>query len=226
MFVSELPYTKDQSLFLLFPTAKSNSDIWEMNKDIFGLIQRLMTKKGSEQLRKVLDGINDEVLLLPTIIYPDLFELENELPIDRLLETLGIQKLLDPYISEKHISSSMYGFTVQNTHFGGAMHRAYVKVIPRKSVTAGAVTMFFTKNELSFQSNVETDRSKCKNSFIWLIYDRYSHNILFTGVMNDLFSPVSRDDIKSPFERSVAYIRRISQSFRNCCQAVINFFTR
>ncbi|KMQ90330.1 hypothetical protein RF55_9928 [Lasius niger] len=175
MFVTELSYLhKTQSLYLLFPYVQSCiHNCWIIGQNISGLVERLTTKEGSDELRKVLEG---QVSLSESVIYPE-FEVEYELPIDELLEDLGIRQLLEP----DH--SNLSNFTRENLHLGGAMHRVYVKVTP-ENVTAGAVNMFFIKNEATFKSIEGTNYSQYKNSFVLLIYDRHRHDILFTGVMN------------------------------------------
>ncbi|KMQ90329.1 hypothetical protein RF55_9927 [Lasius niger] len=176
MFVTELSYLhKTQSLYLLFPYVQSCiHNCWIIGQNISGLVERLTTKEGSDELRKVLEGQGSSP---ESVINPVFIELEHELSIDELLEDLGIRELLEPHHSD------LSNLTHENLHLGGAMHRAYVKVTP-ENVTAGAVNMFFTKNEATFKSIEETNYSQNKNSFVLLIYDRNMHDILFTGVIN------------------------------------------
>ncbi|CAL1678520.1 unnamed protein product [Lasius platythorax] len=166
---------KTQSLYLLFPAVQSIvTNTWEVDENISGLVERLTTKEGSDELRKVLEGQGSSP---ESVINPVFIELEHELSIDELLEDLGIQELLEPHHSD------LSNLTHKGLHLGGAMHRAYVKVTP-ENVTAGAVNMFFTKNEATFKSIEETNYSQNKNSFVLLIYERNMHDILFTGVIN------------------------------------------
>ncbi|CAL1678521.1 unnamed protein product [Lasius platythorax] len=187
MFLTELPYiNKTQSLYLLFPAVQSTATyIWEVDENIFGLVERLTTNAGIDKLRKELEG---QVSLPESVINPEFLEmqheLEHELPIDELLEDLGIRELLEP---DKAILSN---FTHENLHLGGAMHRAYVKVTPKK-VISGAVNMFFTKNEATFKSFEKTNNSQYKYSFVLLIYDRDRHDILLTGIINKNQLPTS-----------------------------------
>ncbi|KMQ85162.1 serpin-like protein [Lasius niger] len=180
MFLTELPYMhKNQSLYLLFPAAKSiETCAWEVDENISGLVERLTTNAGIDKLRKVLES---QVSLPECAIYPEFLEmeheLEHELPIDELLEDLGIRELLEP---DKAILSN---FTHENLHLGGAMHRAYIKMTPEK-VISGAVNMFFTKNEATFKSFEKTNNSQYEYSFVLLIYDRDRRDILFTGIIN------------------------------------------
>ncbi|KMQ84219.1 antithrombin-iii-like isoform 2 protein, partial [Lasius niger] len=173
MFVTELLYmNKTQSLYLLFPAVRSIvTNTWKVDEHISGLVERLTTKKGTDELRKMLDKqeSSTEKLLIKKVIYPDFFELQYELPMDQLLTYLDRESLKPDEVS--------------NLSSGGAMHRAYIKITP-VNVVASAVNMFFTKNEAFFNLSEGIDNSECKNSFVWMIYDRPNRTILFIGVMN------------------------------------------
>ncbi|KMQ83404.1 serpin-like protein, partial [Lasius niger] len=110
-----------QSLFLLFPAVQSIfPNNWEVDKIVSGLVERLTTNEETDVLRKVLDNQESSTAKLSTEseMYPDFFELENELPIDQLLVDLTIRELSEPD------NASLPNFTDENMHFGGAMHRA------------------------------------------------------------------------------------------------------
>ncbi|KMQ85161.1 antithrombin-iii-like isoform 2 protein [Lasius niger] len=189
MFMTEVPYiNQSHSMFVLFPAVQSDQDRykWEIDhQSISGLIEKLTTEEGTDELRKVLDFSPQPPI--ENLILPDSFNLEYDLSIDELLQDLGIQQLLEP----DH--SSLSNFSDDDLHLGGAMYRAYVRV-HSTHVTAGAINIFFTKNEGSFKSIEETNYSQYKQSFVWLIYDRLCHTILFIGVINKNLPQVSSSE--------------------------------
>ncbi|KMQ88209.1 serpin b3 [Lasius niger] len=176
MFVTESRIKiKTASLFLLFPAVQSCiPNCWEIDPNISGLVERLTTKEGVDELRKVLDKqeTSTEMLSTGSVIYPDFFELENNLPLEKLLELLEPDMARRPNI-----------FDDKNQHFGG-MHRAYFKVTS-ENVVAGAVNMIYENNKVYFTSIEETNYSEYKNSFVSLIYERVSRTILFIGIINN-----------------------------------------
>ncbi|CAL1678526.1 unnamed protein product [Lasius platythorax] len=188
-FMTELPYiNQTHSMFLLFPAVQSDKDRykWEIdNRSISGLIERLTTEEGTDELRKVLDFSQQPPK--ENLILPDSFNLEYDLSIDELLQDLGIQQLLEP----DH--SSLSNFSDEHLHLGGAMHRAYVRM-SSTHVTAGAINIFFTKNGGSFKSIEETKYCQYEQSFVWLIYDRLWQIILFVGVINKDLPQVSSSE--------------------------------
>ncbi|XP_029157841.1 uncharacterized protein LOC114930265 [Nylanderia fulva] len=179
MFVTRIALTSRTWLFTLFPAVQelSNPNIWKIDEDISGLVERLATKEGAEMLREILSlKISLEELPDKTMIYPDYFELEHELPIDQLLEMLDIKHVLSP---EK---ANLFGFTEENLHLGSANHRAYIK-FTSKDVTANAINIFYTKYGGSLSSLQKNNNcTQCKNSFVWMLRDINEHKILFTGV--------------------------------------------
>lgn len=186
MIVNELPFqNKTESLFLLFPAKMSPTKTkgkirFESSDEILQLVERLATKEGIDELRKVLDG--DEALPpVNPIIRPFVLEFADELPIDELLRTLGAGDLLK--LEKNHLQN--FVAEGQTLHLGDAVHRAYIRVTPEERTIASAITVLFTKNEGFFQPMNEANHTKCKYSFVLLIYDRSSHTILFLGAINN-----------------------------------------
>ncbi|XP_029157862.1 serine protease inhibitor 88Ea-like [Nylanderia fulva] len=172
MIVTELPFIdKNLSLFVLFPAVKFSAT-WIVRGELLELFERLATREGIDELRRVLDDEESSTVKLQKVIYPNFFELQNELGINKLLNTFDTVRL--PY------------FTAQNLHLGGAKHCAYIKVIPLNSVkvTAGAINMFFTKDGGSFKPVQNINHSRNSNKFICLLYCKDSHTILFIGIVN------------------------------------------
>ncbi|XP_029157860.1 serine protease inhibitor 88Ea-like [Nylanderia fulva] len=181
MFISELPFAdKNLSLILLFPAKKFPK--WKIGGTILELVERLTAREGIDELRRVLldnQESSTKILREEMLLYPDFFRLENELDINDLLNELGIKSFLEPD------KSTLSKFTDENLHLGGAKHRAYIKVT-QKTVTAGAVNIFFTKEEGSFKPTAGiNDFIYRGKKFLWLLYCRESHTILFIGSVNE-----------------------------------------
>ncbi|CAL1678527.1 unnamed protein product [Lasius platythorax] len=197
-FMTELPYIKKTlSMFLLFPAVKSDQDPDEWKVDhqsISGLIERLTTEEGTEELRKVLDF--PPLPPMENSVLPESFYLEYDLSIDELLQDLGIQQLLEP----DH--SSLSNFSRKDLHLGGAMYRAYVRM-SSTHVTAGAINIFFTKDGGSFKSIEEAKYCQYEQSFVWLIYDRLCQTILFLGVINKDLPQVSSSEQTASSSKTV-----------------------
>lgn len=177
VYILELPYKgNDISMFVLLPpfsVARSAQDPTNEPRDsIRQLVERLATKRGSEELRKWLDDgmLTQEVeLSLPR------FEIERELPVGHLLHALGAGELLSP------AAADLRGFVAdgeQNLHLGDAVHRARIEVT-EEGTTAAAATAIF-----SFRSSrpIEPVIFNANHPFVYLIYDKHSHSIIFTGI--------------------------------------------
>nr|XP_012222669.1 PREDICTED: thiamine transporter 2-like [Linepithema humile] len=184
VYILELPYKGDEiSMFVLLPpfsvarSAQNPSD--EPRDGIRQLVERLATKRGSQELRKWLDDgmLTQEVeLSLPR------FEIERELPIGHLLHALGAGELLSP------AAADLRGFVAdgeQSLHLGDAVHRARIEVT-EEGTTAAAATAIF-----SFRSSrpIEPVIFNANHPFIYLIYDKQSHSILFTGIFRTPGAP-------------------------------------
>lgn len=196
MIVNELPFqNKMESLFLLFPAKMSPTKTkrkirFESSDDILQLVERLATEEGIDELRKVLDG--DEALPpVNPIIRPLVLEFADELPIDELLRTLGAEDLLK--LEKNHLQN--FVSEGQNLHLGDAVHRAFISVTPSERTIASAITVLFTKNEGFFQPMDEVNTTKCKYSFVLLIYDRSSHTILFLGAINNKHDDINEEKL-------------------------------
>ncbi|XP_029157848.1 serine protease inhibitor 88Ea-like [Nylanderia fulva] len=201
MIVTKLPFVdKNISFFLLIPAWRCRNE-WFVYK-ISDLAKQLMTEEGIDELRGALDAEcpYDRFDKKDDIIYPDSFELENELEMDKLLDKLGIQDLLQPD------KATLSKFTDENLHFGGAIHRAYIKVTT-ENVIASTVNMFFTKKEASFNSSNDINNSACTQNFLWLLYCKKSRTILFIGSIN-------KENPLSPSEEGRGFVDRIRKMFK------------
>ncbi|XP_012537205.3 serine protease inhibitor 88Ea [Monomorium pharaonis] len=176
-YILELPYKGNEvSMFVLLPpfsTARSLQNPPSEPRDgIRQLVERLATEKGSRELRDLLDNglLSREVeVSLPR------FTLERELPIGQLLHALGAGELLAPDVAD------LRGFVAdgeRNLHLGDAVHRARIEVT-EEGTTAAAATAIFT-----FRSSRPTEPAvfNANHPFVYLIYNKADHTILFTGV--------------------------------------------
>lgn len=183
MFITELPLlNKPQSLYMLFPAKKlsSESNIWKINEDISGLVERLTSTFGINCLRQVLDENTSliEKTIEGILICPDMFIVEKQLPIRILLDHLNITTTLE------HDEAKLNDFTDENLLLGHYVHRAYIKMA-KGNVIAGVMNMFLTRDETTRFEKFNTlfDETLPKYSFVWLIYDRLNSIILFIGVI-------------------------------------------
>ncbi|KYN14444.1 Antithrombin-III, partial [Trachymyrmex cornetzi] len=176
-YILELPYKGDEiSMFVLLPpfstTRSAQNPSNEPQDGIHQLVQRLATEKGSQELRELLDdGLppREVEVSLPR------FELERELPISQLLHALGAGELLTPGAAD------LRGFLAdgeQSLHLGDAVHRARIEVT-EEGTTAAAATAIFT-----FRSSRPTEPAifNANHPFVYLIYNKADHIILFIGV--------------------------------------------
>ncbi|XP_071649029.1 serine protease inhibitor 88Ea isoform X1 [Temnothorax longispinosus] len=176
-YILELPYKGNEiSMFVLLPpfsTARSVQNPSNEPQDgIRQLVERLATEKGSRELRELLDdGLppREVEVSLPR------FEFERELPISQLLHALGAGELVTLNVAD------LRGFVAdgeQTLHLGDAVHRARIEVT-EEGTTAAAATAIFT-----FRSSRPTEPAifNANHPFVYLIYNKADHTILFTGI--------------------------------------------
>lgn len=163
-------------MFVLLPpfsTARSaQTPSSEPQDGIRQLVERLATEKGSRELRELLDdGLpsREVEVSLPR------FELERDLPISQLLFALGASELVTPNVAD------LRGFLAdgeRTLHLGDAVHRARIEVT-EEGTTAAAATAIFT-----FRSSRPTEPAifNANHPFVYLIYNKADHTILFNGI--------------------------------------------
>lgn len=186
MIMNEIPFqNKSESLFILFPATlkirmseKFTEKHFTICRDISALIEKLTTREGIDELRRVLD--NDEVSLssMEYIMKPSI-RFGNDLPINKLLRALGLGELLrsnEPHL-QNFVSEGEY------LRLGDTFHRAYLNVSPTEGTTASAISILFTKNEGSILPVTRLNWTKCEHTCLLLVYDRSRHAILFLGIM-------------------------------------------
>lgn len=175
-YILELPYVGDEiSMFVLLPPfrmlSRQNFEDNGAQDNIRQLVERLATEKGSRELREIMEnGLTREVdVNLPR------FEMEKELPVGEMLHALGAGELLAPQVAD------LRGFVAdgeESLHLGDAVHRARIEVT-EEGTTAAAATAIF-----SFRSSRPNEPAvfNANHPFVYVIYDKQSHTILFTGI--------------------------------------------
>lgn len=176
-YILELPYKGNEiSMFVLLPpfsTARSQQIPGnESQGGIRQLVERLATQKGSQVLRQLLD---DGMSLQEVEVSLPRFEIERDLPVGQLLIALGAGELMTPGAAD------LRGFVAdgeRGLHLGDAVHRARIEVTEEGTTAAAATSL------ISFRSSrpIETIIFNANHPFVYLIYDKIGHNILFTGV--------------------------------------------
>lgn len=162
-------------MFVLLPpfsTTRTLSQDSEPQDGIRQLVERLATEKGSRELRQLLD---DGMSPREVEVNLPRFEIERELQLNQLLYALGAGELLSPGIAD------LRGFVADgepSLHLGDAVHRAHIEVSEEGTTASGATAIF------SFRSSRPTEPAvfNANHPFVYLIYDKPDHTILFTGI--------------------------------------------
>ncbi|XP_014475805.1 PREDICTED: serpin B3-like [Dinoponera quadriceps] len=175
-YVLELPYKGNEiSMFVLLPPSvivQSQNPGIEPRNSIHQFMERLATQRGSQELRELLD---DGMPLREVEVSLPRFELERDLQVGQLLTALGAGELMVPNVAD------LRGFVAdgeRGLHLGDAVHRAKIEVTEEGTTAAAATALF------SFRSSRPTEPAvfNANHPFVYLIYDKKSHTILFSGV--------------------------------------------
>lgn len=183
--VLEIPYKGNEvSMFVLLPPfatarAQDSSQPAADRDGIYQLIERLSTETGSAELRDLLDSNTPPqqvMVLLPR------FEVEKELPLATLLHALGAGELMMPNMAD------LRGFVEEGEtplHLGSGVHRAKIEVT-EEGTTAAAATALYT-----FRSGRPSVPAvfNANHPFLYFIYDKTGHEILFTGIYRTPSAP-------------------------------------
>lgn len=187
-YILELPYVGDEiSMFVLLPPfrvlSRQNSELGAQD-NIRQLVERLATEKGSRELLEIMEnGQTREVdVNLPR------FEIEKELPIGQMLHALGAGELLAPSAAD------LRGFVAdgeESPHLGDAVHRARIEVTEEGTTAAAATALF------SFRSSRPNEPAvfNANHPFVYLIYDKKTRTILFTGIFRKPAAPNSEPSV-------------------------------
>lgn len=186
--VLELPYKGEEiSMFILLPpfvaarSLNDGSNPIEGDGGIRNVIQRISTEAGSSELRMLL---NDGMPSREVEVSLPRFSLERELPLVELLRSLGAGSLVTVNAAD------LRGFLAdgeKSLHLGDAVHRAKIEVT-EEGTTAAAATAIF-----SFRSSRPSEPAvfNANHPFIYFIYDKPTHSILFCGIYRSPSAPTS-----------------------------------
>ncbi|XP_060646232.1 serine protease inhibitor 88Ea-like [Drosophila nasuta] len=190
--VSFVPMMKQKGIFLMNPDERLGAHVLQLpyrtsfNKDSedsdisMVIVLPPFSNDAVEQVLQKLSAENLEASLneaSPREIEVSLpkFEFEQRLELVPILRTMGVTQIFDKDASFNDFS------TEQGINFGDAKHLAKIKVDEEGS-TASAATVL-----VSFRSArpIEPTKFECNHPFVFLIYDRKSSAILFTGIYRD-----------------------------------------
>ncbi|KAH8359163.1 hypothetical protein KR093_004876, partial [Drosophila rubida] len=191
--VSFVPMMKQKGVFLINPDERLGAHVLQLpyrtshtedenaDSDISMVI--ILPPFSNDALEQVLLKLNAETLeaslndASPREIEVSLpkFEFEQRLELVPILRQMGVKQIFDKDASFNDFS------TEQGINFGEAKHMAKIKVDEEGS-TASAATVL-----VSFRSArpIEPTKFECNHPFVFLIYDRKSSAILFTGIYRD-----------------------------------------
>lgn len=186
--VLELPYKgQDISMFVLLPpfaAARSLNDgtgSIEGDGGIRNVIQRISSETGASELQMLFeDGMppRQVEVSLPR------FSLERELQLVELLRSLGAAELVTPNVAD------LRGFLAdgeRTLHLGGAVHKAKIEVTEEGTTAAAATALFSYRSGRPFEPAI----FNANHPFVYFIYDKKSHSILFSGIYRTPGLPTS-----------------------------------
>ncbi|KAI4502894.1 hypothetical protein M0802_001938 [Mischocyttarus mexicanus] len=177
--ILELPYKGlEISMFILLPPFAAarflNDDASRIQGDggIRNVLHRISNEANGMELETLL---NDGMSSRKVEVSLPRFELEKELHLPTLLRNLGLQDLVTPGAAD------LTGFLAegeQGLNLGSAVHRAKIEVTEEGTTAAAATALF------SFRSSRPSEPAvfNANHPFIYFIYDKVMHNILFSGI--------------------------------------------
>ncbi|XP_035738653.1 serine protease inhibitor 88Ea-like isoform X2 [Vespa mandarinia] len=186
--ILELPYKGQEiSMFILLPpfaAARFLNDGANRNQGDGGIknvLQHISTEAGATELRILLD---DGMPSRQVEVSLPRFELERELPLVPLLHSLGAGDLVIPNVADLR---DFLADGEKPLHLGDAVHRAKIEVTEEGTTAAAATALF------SFRSSRPSEPAvfNANHPFIYFIYDKPTHSILFCGIYRTPGAPAS-----------------------------------
>ncbi|XP_047361915.1 serine protease inhibitor 88Ea-like isoform X2 [Vespa velutina] len=186
--ILELPYKGQEiSMFILLPpfaAARYLNDGANRNQGDGGIknvLRHISTEAGATELRILLD---DGMPSRQVEVSLPRFELERELPLVPLLRSLGAGDLVTPDVADLR---DFLADGEKPLHLGDAVHRAKIEVTEEGTTAAAATALF------SFRSSRPSEPAvfNANHPFIYFIYDKPTHSILFCGIYRTPGAPVS-----------------------------------
>ncbi|ALC47992.1 Spn88Eb [Drosophila busckii] len=156
---TEYPEDAEISMVIILPSVSNDS--------IERVLSRLNADTLSASLREA--SMREIEVSLPK------FEFEQRLELVPILRQMGVNKIFDS-------GASFNDFTLnQEIVFSDAKHLAKIKVDEEGSTAAAATVL------VSFRSArpVEPTKFECNHPFVFLIFDKKSNAVLFTGIYRD-----------------------------------------
>ncbi|KAL1140375.1 hypothetical protein AAG570_000307 [Ranatra chinensis] len=160
--VLEMPYKGDEvSMYILMAPFASPNGTSNILKRLTLEIFQEITEQGGFMPRPVDVSIPK-------------FTIEKELKVVQALESIGIGDLFRPTADLSSLTGE------EGLHLDDAIHKAKIK-IDEEGTTAAAATAFF-----NFRSSRPLDPARfiCNHPFVYLLFDKVSKTILFTGIYN------------------------------------------
>uniref|UniRef100_A0A224XD42 Putative serine proteinase inhibitor n=1 Tax=Panstrongylus lignarius TaxID=156445 RepID=A0A224XD42_9HEMI len=160
--ILELPYKgEDVSMYILLPPFASPNGITN-------ILKRLTLDKFQE--------VASEGFMVPRAVDVSVpkFTIEKELEMTPILESLGVGDVFKP-------TSDLSGLTGKpGLSLDECVHKAKI-MVDEDGTTAAAATAVF-----NFRSSRPLDPARfiCNHPFVYLIFDKVSQTILFTGIFN------------------------------------------
>ncbi|XP_046831111.1 serine protease inhibitor 88Ea-like isoform X1 [Vespa crabro] len=186
--ILELPYKGQEiSMFILLPpfaAARFLNDGANRNQGDGGIknvLRHISTEAGATELRILLD---DGMPSRQVEVSLPRFELERELPLVPLLRSLGAGDLVTPDAADLR---DFLADGEKPLHLGDAVHRAKIEVTEEGTTAAAATALF------SFRSSRPSEPAvfNANHPFIYFIYDKPTHSILFCGIYRTPGAPAS-----------------------------------
>uniref|UniRef100_A0A6P4EG91 Leukocyte elastase inhibitor-like n=1 Tax=Drosophila rhopaloa TaxID=1041015 RepID=A0A6P4EG91_DRORH len=173
--VLQMPYRT------VFESQEKPDSLPDENSDISMVL--ILPPFNSNSLEDVLSRLNADTLeeslkqAMPREIEVSLpkFEFEQRLELNPILVKMGVTKMFDAS------SATFDDYTSEAISIGDSKHVAKIKVDEEGS-TAAAATVLFTYRSAR---PVEPAKFECNHPFLFVIYDRTSRSILFTGIYRD-----------------------------------------
>ncbi|XP_029164072.1 uncharacterized protein LOC114935390 isoform X2 [Nylanderia fulva] len=206
----------NMSLYIFAPASltkiSNNKTGWRITQnishaDLSNFTQRLSTMQGVRELRNVLkSNVQGWVITNTNSMHALPFELEKDLTIRELLETLNIPLLTSEMIELDTIFGNNPRVQIRN-----AVHRSHIKAI-NEEVVVHATTLISSKGE-DPPSNSNIVDINCNNPVIWMIANT-NLDVFYVGSCNNterVTKPVSAD-MPSTSGCSSSKKRRIDES--------------
>lgn len=184
--MTDIPYQNDNmSLIIISPASLIESE-WKVkdnisNTDLLDLTARLSTSGGIDDLYKMLEDSRTSNSVKDTNFpFVPNFEVEKDLPMQELLQSLAIEQLLKSDKTNLNVADKSGRLGRANINY--AVHRSSVKAT-MKELVVGARTVIHSVEGPALESKIVNVNNK--KPFVWLIYYTKENEILSVGSCNN-----------------------------------------